>query len=449
VRFQPVHLPPDRALGDGASQTFLRHLNLCPRSAFLYQRYRGQAQTVEMQRGRLGHRAVELATRAVIENGEVAIPPELAKVMVDEAIASPQYACPIEHHDYVREAVYRWAAETAIDPALTVSVEGLFEMDVAGWRVRCRIDFAELSADGSTCVIKDYKFGPGAPPFDEVARKRPDGTLAAKSMQLILYALVLAYGYPVREEACDCERAGAVVYTDGGEPWRCASCGGKGRIETREPFPVASRAQLFETEFVFPAIEDAGGKMVRRPLSLTRLELEAYRPSLDALLRTLDYRVESGDWPAVVSDEACAICPAASECPIPRELRDHRGAVNTPEEAAQAFEVRARVTAEQRAIQRELRSFVERNGPVVYGNGMVAELVYSESESVSDKEGLFGAVEMAVKYGEPFERSRYVKTKGATRLKERPLTADELLEAEMVKAEMDAATGIATEGSNG
>ena len=337
------------------------------------------------------------------------------------------------------------ASETAIDPGQVVSVENLFEIDIAGWRVRCRLDFAELSADGSMCLIRDYKFGPGAPPYDEVSRKRDDGTLAAKNAQLILYALALAYGVPVREEACErCEGEGWGLEVIDRSRWAsasakradCPDCGGKGRIEIREPFPVAARAQQFETEFVFPAIEDVEGKMVRRPLSLTRSELEAYRPSVEALLQTLPYRVESGDWPATVSDDACAICPAALECPIPRELRDHRGEVNTVEQAAQAFEVRARVTAEQRAIQKELRTFVERHGPVVYGNGMVAELVYSESESVTDKEGLFGAVEMAVKYGEPFDRSRYVKTKGSRRLVERAMTADELLEAEM-------------EGSNG
>lgn len=440
MRFQPVHWPEGVALGDGVSQTFLRHLNLCARSAWLYQQHRGEAQTVEMMRGRLGHRALELATRAAIENGEVAIPPELAREMVDEAIGDPEYACPVEHHDVVREAVYRWASETAFDPSEPAFVENLFEMDVAGWRVRCRIDLAVLAKDGSSVLIRDYKFGLGVPAQDEIARKRDDGTLAAKSLQLILYALVLAYGYPIREEECpDCITGHIGVPGDHPSGYviePCPTCHARRRIETREPFSVASRAQVFNTEFVFPAAEGVDGKMVRRPLSMTRLELEAYRPSVDALLRTLSYRIESGDWPAVVSDEACSICPASWECPIPRELRDFRGAVNTAEEAAQAFEVRARVTAEQRAIQKELRGFVERHGPVRFGDGMIAELVYSESESVTDKEGLFGAVEMAVRYGEPFDRAKYVKVKGSRRLVERAMTADEKLEA------------IAAEGSN-
>jgi PD-(D/E)XK nuclease superfamily protein len=492
TRFAPVRWTADEALGDGVSATFLRHLNLCARSAFLYQRYKGQALTVEMQRGKLGHRALELATRTIIQNGERNIPPELAKAVLDEVIADPEYWCPIEHHDYVREAVYRWAAHTIMDPAYVVAVETLFELDVVAkcgycggrgkcivkhrsvglsvggpdvapcpvcdgdgfvtWRVRCRIDFAETSPDGRTVVVRDWKFGPGAPPLDEIARKREDGTFAAKNMQLILYALVLVYGVPVREEACArCAGTGWLcAHTDGPhdpikgtccEPTNdefplagggcpsangCPDCLTKGRLEIREPFPVASRASQFDLEFAFPAIKTTDGDMMRRPLSLTRSELEPYLTSLEAVLGGLSYRVESGDWPAMVSDDACAICPASAECPIPREVRDHRGTVNTPEEAADAFEVREWEGKTSRARTAELRKFVEVHGPVRFGGGMVAELVPSVSQEIRDKDGMLAAMDVAVRFGEPFDRSQWVKEKVGSRLTVRALRQDEI-----------------------
>lgn len=414
MRFQPVNLPPDRALKNRASQTALRHYQACPRAGFLYFLHKGSASTREMQRGKALHLIHERAVRVMLEQGEKAIPPELVKTLADEVLA--EVAVPFEEHDFLRESAFRLGSEIAVDPESVVAVETLFALDVPlpsgePFEVRCRIDFAEVLESGGVAHVEDFKSSRAAVSQEELGRKRPDGTLAASNFQLVLYALSLAYGVPVREDVVD-GPDGELV-----------------RFETREPFPVASRANRFDLEFVYPGIEGLDGKMVRRSCSLTRTELEAYRASLAGLVARLVESERSGDWPAVVSDAACSICPASSECPIPRELRDHRGAVNTPEEAAQAFEVRARVTAEQRAIQRELRSFVERNGPVVYGNGMVAELVYSESESVSDKEGLFGAVEMAVRYGEAFDRSKYVKTKGSRRLVERALTADEQLEA--------------------
>ena len=97
-----------------------------------------------------------------------------------------------------------------------------------------------------------------------------------------------------------------------------------------------ARARRFDMEFVYPGIEDREGRMLRRSMSLTRPELDEYRESLRGLIARLRHSEDSGDWPAVVSDEACSICPTSQECPIPRELRDHRGEIRSVEQAAEA-----------------------------------------------------------------------------------------------------------------
>jgi hypothetical protein len=301
------------------------------------------------------------------------------------------------------------------------------------YEVRARIDFAEVLEHGAVCAVRDYKSSYAAPPYDEVARKRRDGSLAAKSFQLILYALCLAYGVPVREEECPlCEGVGDVAANfaidSRGTPGIvcCPDCDGRGRIEVREPFPVASRAQRFDLEFVYPALENQDGKMVRRPVTLTRLELEQYRASLEGVVTRLAHADATGDWPAVVSDEACHQCPSAPECPIPAELRDHRGEINAPGQCADALEVRARVAAEQRAIGKEIRAFVKANGPVRFGREMVAEIGFTQSERIKDKDGFMQAVDRAVRFGDPFDRGQFVKTVESHPLVERALSAEEV-----------------------
>jgi hypothetical protein len=195
-----------------------------------------------------------------------------------------------------------------------------------------------------------------------------------------------------------------------------------------EPFSVAGQAQRADLEFVYPGIEDREGRMLTRPMSLTRLELIEYRASLEALLTRLAASEVSGDWPAIVSDAACSECPAAQLCPIPAELRDHRGTINSVAEAAEACEVLDREKAEHRARQTELRNFAKVNGGEIRFGRKTWELVYSEHEEIRDKDGLLAAVDRAVRYGDPFERSEFVKVKGRTDFKARDLSDEELEE---------------------
>jgi hypothetical protein len=156
-----------------------------------------------------------------------------------------------------------------------------------------------------------------------------DGTLFAKNFQLVLYALGLAYGVPVRVEPClTCggRRSGIAAGRTSAPVVRRP----RHRVEIHEPFPLAGRAQRFDLEFVYPGIEDKStGLMARAAMTLTRLELHEYLESLRGAAGACAAAEESGDWPAVVSDAACGECPASSQCPIPAELRDHRGTINT------------------------------------------------------------------------------------------------------------------------
>jgi hypothetical protein len=436
MKFKPVHLPADRRLNGRASQTMLRHYDRCPRSGYLYALYKGEAQTLEMVRGSALHAVLERATRAALEQGEGYIPGDVVKVIVDEVLA--EYHVPFEEHDYVRECAYRWAGEFVCKPGEVIAVETLIVLQLDGWDVRMKVDYAELLERGGACHVVDYKSSRSMPSQEDVARKRPSplnaseaGALLAKNFQLVLYALGLAFGTPVRIEMCDsCDGTGRFYHPEIEEPGdpACAMCDGRGTIETPEPFPLAGQAQRFDLEFVFPGIENrTEGTMARRSMSLTRVELSEYMESLRGLLTRLARSEETGDWPAQVSDDACTECPARTLCPIPVELRDHRGTINTEEEAREAEEKLDRVRAESNAISREIKSFCKaHNIDLRFGKDKVREWTATETEKIVDREGMFLAVQRAAEFGEPFERGKYVKTVRGTGFSVRTLTADEL-----------------------
>jgi len=414
--FEPVFLPEEARLNGRASQTFLRHFNACPRSAYLYQLLKGSSYSLPLVRGSALHAATERVTDMMVEMGEPRVPPEVAKAVLEEVLVD--YAVPIEEHDYLRESVYRWAAEWEIQPEHVLSVEGLFVMDIGGYEVRMKIDYAEMRQEGRAVYVVDYKSSRGAPTADDVARKRPDGTLAAKSFQLILYALGIAFGVPVR-----------VTEEDGK------------RVETREALPVGVRAVDFDLEYVFPGIKsttmDGEEVMLRRPMSLTRLELEEYRGSLAILLARVARAEETGDWPAVVSDQACSECPSRAMCPIPAEVRSHAGQINTVEEAAQELVLLDRETAQHRARRAEVKTFAKNKGldEIRFGANKAARFVAVDKTSIPKRDEMFVQMERAVRFGEPFDKGAFVKTSTHVEFRDVSLTEDELAAEAAAKEE--------------
>lgn len=446
-QFAPVALT--RPLDGRVSLTFLRHFSRCRRSGLLYQETRGSAQTVEMMRGSVVHRVNELGTNAMVETDNVSMPPELLKAIVEEVLA--ESPLPIEEHDYVRECSYRWASHFVIEPASVIATETLVVWEVGGYQVRCKVDFAELRNAGLLLYVGDYKSGKGAPPADEVTRKRTDGTISAKNLQLILYALALVHGRAVRVESClRCGGTGRVVgeliSASSATPEKgaerkvietvcpdCPDCR-HGRIETVEPLPLAPRAQEVIAEFIYPGIKSADGTMYRQTMGLTALELEEYRQSIEAILQGVAHAERTGDWPALISDAACDECPCSARCPIPAELRDHRGTINTLEELVEAASVYHRESQELKARRREIKATAKKlgEGPtarVRFGLDRVWEFgELKESTEIPDKEGMFAAVQEAIDFGTPFDPGDWVKVSRSTPFGERKLTEDELEE---------------------
>lgn len=436
-RFAPVFLDDEHKLDGRVSQTMLRHFMGCPRSGFFYAAYKGESHTAEMARGSAFHEFAERAVRLMLEQDEPMLPPELAKVIVGEVLA--EYPVPLWEHDYLREMAYRWATQWTVGKVL--AVEKLIVLEIGGWQVRCKVDYAE-DRDG-VLYVADFKTAKGAPSYEEISRKRSDGTVSTKNAQLILYALAMVYGLPVTEhqDVCaTCEGSGIRFKATSrdefgnvdGDEYPCEDCGERGTIrrEVLDPFPIAAQAQDVIAEFVYPGIETSDGLMLRRTMGLTRLELEEYRESLEAVLGRLSAAESSGDWPAVVSDSACGECPARALCPIPAELRDHRGTINTMAELEEACEVYYREGDERNQKRKEIKKTAEAlGGRVRFGADKVWDFSkVVEKTEIRDREGMFAAMERAVQFGEPFDRSQFVRMVVSTPFAERTLSEQELEE---------------------
>ncbi len=414
---EPVWLPEGVSPADGrVSLTFLRHFNGCRRAAYLYAVHRGAASDA-MERGSALHAAIERCVQAIVEQGEGGVPPEVAKAIADEVLV--EFDVPVEEHDYLRMCIFRWADEWRLDPERLCALETLLELDVGGLVVRCKVDYAELAEDGSRLMVRDWKSSRSMPSQDEVASKRSDGSFSAKNMQLIVYALALVFGVPVRRE----------IDLATGEV-----------VERREPFPLAPRAQYVDVAFVYPGIEEKkgprAGLMAMRQASLTPVEMHEYMTSLAALGERVRSAVETGDWRARPSSSACGECPAPLLCPIPPELRVYQdsdsafgvaGYVNTPEDASARAELIDRAKATVAAWEKELKAWSKANGGVSIPFGDDLEFAWApvSSEEIRDRDGMFAAVEAAVMYGEEFDRGRYVKAKTGVRWTRRVRDADE------------------------
>ncbi|HEY4451053.1 MAG TPA: PD-(D/E)XK nuclease family protein [Solirubrobacteraceae bacterium] len=435
MSFEPVFL--EESLGNRASMTFLRHANRCMRSGFLYAKHRRRGvQTVEMVRGSAAHLIHERGTRAMLDMGELELPPDVCKAIVSEVLA--EMPVPVEEHDYLREYAHRWASQWRLRPdERVVGVERLFVLELAGWQVRCKVDFATAD-DMNRLYVADYKSGRGAPPYEEIARKRPgveDGALpqarmSAKAFQLIVYVLAVVFGRPVERKTVPCEKCDGRRTSATLDDSVCGTCGGAGSFVVNDGLgeQVVRGCQEAIAEYVFPGIESSDGLMLRRTVGLTRLEMLEYLESLEALLTRVGDAEKSGDWPAVVSDAACGECPCMSECPIPSELRDLRGRINSVEELQETLQRRHVARELDRALGREIRAFFKNqlgDAPVRYG-ARVAEVVPRESVEVRDKPGLYEALAGGMPVEEA--RAKFERPSKGTSFVERDLSEGELEE---------------------
>lgn len=432
-----LFLPAGKEPSRGFSVTLAQRENVCPRSAFFYMRDRGGPRSHPMERGSAFHRVAELATLEAIRQDGMP-PPDVVKAIANEVLADVDYRCPVEEHDYLRESAFRWAESIGWNPQDVIAVEGLFELDLGTEVLRGKVDHARLEDGGVVCVIEDYKTSKSMAAYEELARTRPgDGTLAAKALQLVAYALLLAFGVPVRVSVCGtCYGSCTVPLVKGMPP--CPTCEGTGRVETREEFPLAGGAQRFDIEFVYPGIEDpTSGLAARRQVSLTRLELEEYRDSFTGLLAGLRRRLSEGVWPAVPGSH-CSECAAPLDCPWPGKLRGLAGSVNSVEQAAELAAAAERTKAVLASVQKELRAFAKAKGVSIrYGRDRVMEFFPVQESRKTDHEGLAAAVERARTFGEDFELGSFVKVSKSTPFKARTLSAAELAEEREVRGDDD------------
>lgn len=408
------------------SQSLLKASDACLRAGYLTAKQgRDGPSSHAMDRGSAFHAVVErmildllaAGERSYFSEGEPADASMVAAV-VDEVLRDrTDLHLPVGEADAVRIMAFHTACTLTIDPEQVLGVERKFVMDVGGREVSGILDLALLTGPREA-EVWDWKTSLAVPEADEYRH----------SFQPRMYATLLCFGQPVREVPCDCQWG---MGPEPGDPV-CEVCGGKGRVEEREP-AIGAHIGYVRTREVYPRyLLESGEGLRERDHILSRTDLQDFRSDLERLVDRLDEARASGVFPAVPGSH-CAICPAPHECPLPKELRDYSGAVNTMEQAAEMAAWSDFMGDRVRVVNRELRNFAAAHGGRIrYGRDLVRELVTVEGRAVkkaggsSDWDGLVGAVERSAFEGEPFNVGEWIRPTASTNFKRRALTAAEL-----------------------
>lgn len=367
------------------SATCLDHADNCLYSGALYLIFGGGANTHALIRGTIFHEFAEAAVRYMLEVGEPQMPPEVAKDRMESLIAErSDVVLPEREQDILRLSAWHWALATYLDPATVAGVELTLALDVAGWKVRGRVDLALLTDEGRALEIHDYKTSLAMPSREDFA----------SAFKVKLYALLAAEG---------------VIDETGLRP-------GEG-INT------------FACVWGYPRHwREDEGDIARRHVDFTRAELFDFRLALERLLGQISEGIETGEFPAVAGSH-CGTCPAATHCPIDARYREAATGepITTIENEAQAVELATeRLFLEKRssAVQRSLRKWVDETGSPITVGDYVYDFAYQESREV-DHDGLRMAVERAAQYGENFDPADFIKVRISTPFRKRKLTEDE------------------------
>lgn len=313
------------------SQTALSHFDRCPRSAFLYWKHKGGPASAAMVRGSVFHRFVEEAVEMIRddEDAEGRMPPEVAKANIMALIEAGELVEPDEHgedrvvnfhlpeyeQNALRAMAWNWAEATVIDPEYVVGLEQMIELELAGWTVRGKLDFAEIGPFGA--LIRDYKTSINLPSKDDIEH-------GAKSFQGKFYALLLLFGIPEGES-----------------------------------FPLGKGLEECRVELAYPRYTNQEtGELIGRETTWTRDQLVDFRHSLDVHLSQIEAGLKGGDFPAQSGSWCNTECPARAECPIPKEYQEPEK-IETYEQAQVALEVHMQRDAEQRALMRSVSQFHE------------------------------------------------------------------------------------------
>jgi hypothetical protein len=366
------HLPPVEEKVDRPSrfsQTLVRHANYCPRSAFLYLKYKGGV-SIPMDRGSVLHlfaqrMTLELLARGepslwapsqaedvVVAAGEVA---SLTKVMVDEILDDPElgFVLPDYAADQARVAAYHLAIGWDVDMSTVLGVERTFVLDVGGWEIRGRIDLLTWP-EPSMVVVHDYK----------TSLAVPDAAEFESAFQPKLYGALVMFGVPVEMHPCPgvCRDGRVQTGERESDVEPCDVCGGRGEVEVRGE-PLGAHLRRVGARQIHPRAkpkwnEDGTVRLVDRTAYWSRKELQDFLHDVERSVRRIERGLDTGDWPARHGAH-CSECPAEPECPLPRHLRRFADAIETPEQAAEAMEWAMRMGGRVTATKKEVRKFVE------------------------------------------------------------------------------------------
>lgn len=440
------------------SQTLIAKHDDCPRSAYLSVKHRGDPGSHNMDRGTLAHMVWERAMKTLIAAQERRFAPEdpeqaasMMAAIVDEVLRqTPGLVVPRREVDDVREMAYHWAVGYDVDPEHVAGIERLMVLDLeCGWTISGKLDVIALPS-AELGQVDDYKTGQAMPTQEEYEGKT----------QPWVYAVLLCFGVPVDVYPCpSCE----------GDPvWRCRSCGGmdaiprgvrpspcttcqqrteqeliecdrcegKGRIEIRgEAFGQHLQGVLCREVYPRPKLRD-DGTLHRRELLLARTAIADYRADLERAAWQLGERFKTWDFPARSSGGSdngswCSECPASAECPLPAELRDHAGTVNTLEQATEAWAKAQHVKARTAAIEKEVKNYAKAHGVAIRLGDQEWRWQPKEGRAVkragrgSDWDGLQEAIVEATSYGTPFDvRDWVVPTSGSEFKKTKVVTEE-------------------------
>lgn len=336
-------------------QTLLSKYVECPRSGYLYVKYNGGALTHPLAGGTILHRAIERFIRELLKENERIGVPERAKDILNEVLVeSTDLTVSPDRFDSMRAMIFHLAEGLAITPSNVVCLETPVSVEIAGHTITGTIDFAE--ADPYELLIRDWKSAfytaakPDVDPDDEEyvpTKEEWPGTF-----QLVLYAYALATG----------SIKGAPEGFNFGET---------AKFRLRQDHP----RQFWVNE----------GEIAYREAVIDRDTLLDWRLYLESVVSQMAAAFDTWQFPAVLGSH-CDFCPASAECPIPAPLRDFRGEIRTPEDAARAAIRRERHKAIAEQLWEGIKGFAkDKSQRIRYGRDLELYWKKQEIESVKDK----------------------------------------------------------------
>lgn len=357
--FPPVEENVERP--ESLRQTLLADFDKCPRSGYLSLKYGGGIPTHAQARGSAFHLLAEIATKELVQNGEVQYPPELARDLMDQILRGeikPEdgeaLVVPASEHDSLRAMAWNWAKATQLYLPAIRGVERQAYLEVEGWRVHGTLDVALI--DGQAGMVHDYKTRFTIPNQEEFERQ----------FQGQFYGLLLAEGR----------------WTDTDE--RVAP-EGLDEVQVVQRYP---RHYYEDT-----------GTLAERSTVYDQADLLDCKVAVQAILKRVEDGLETGVYPAIPGFH-CGFCAAPHECPIPEQFRTI-DTINSLEEAEAAGQRWDKLVAEANRLKGSIRAWADANEAerIAIGEDLELAFIVTRSEPVKNKEALKKA--LATNVGNP------------------------------------------------